>query len=310
LRAEGVDMISGIIDGAHIPIVANTPKYGIRYINAHHEEAAVHIAEGYARIARRTGVVLGNPACGTGNMLAGVVSAHGEGHPIVALGTLRNRLKADPNRGGAWQSADTESMARPITKYAATVRQWERLPEMMRAAFRAATTGRPGPSYLAIPDDVLALEIDDDHAPSIFPASRYRVTSMGAGDAESIRQAAALLAAAKRPYIHAGKGVLWADAAKELVDLGEYLAAPMSSSLGARGVIPEDHLQCFHPFDLNGLGWRGLKRMSFSSSGLGSASTTVGECRRSGAIRQSKGPSTSTAMPCPSASIVPSTCRS
>jgi acetolactate synthase-1/2/3 large subunit len=254
LQAEGVEMMSGIIDGAHIPIVANTPKYGIRYINTHHEEAAVHIAEGYARIARKPGVVLGNPACGTGNMLAGVVSAHGEGHPIIALGALRNRLKADPNRGGAWQSADTESMARPITKYSATVRQWERLPEMARAAFRAATTGRPGPSYLAIPDDVLAIEVDEDKVPPIYPAARYRVTHMGAGDPTWIEQAAALLSAAKRPYIHAGKGVLWADASKELVAVGEYLASPMGTSLGARGVIPEDHPQYFHPFDLAGAG--------------------------------------------------------
>lgn len=169
LRAEGIEMMSGIIDGAHIPIVAKTPDYGIRYINAHHEEAAVHIAEGYARIARKPGVVLANPGCGTANMLAGLVSAHAEGHPIVALATLRNRLKADPNRGAAWQAADTESMARPITKYSATVRQWERLPEMMRAAFRAAMTGRPGPSYLAVPDDVLAIEIDADTAPPSSP---------------------------------------------------------------------------------------------------------------------------------------------
>ncbi len=255
LRAEGIEMMSGIIDGAHIPIVANTPEYGIRYINTHHEEAAVHVAEGYARIARKPGVVLGNPACGTGNMLAGVVSAHGEGHPIVALGALRNRLKADPNRGGAWQSADTESMARPITKYAATVRQWERLPEMARAAFRAATTGRPGPSYLAIPDDVLAIELeDDDTLPPIYPAARYRVNDMGAGDPKWIDEAAELLSNAKRPYIHAGKGVLWADAAKELVAVGEHLGAPLSTSLGGRGVVPEDHPQCFHPFDLAGLG--------------------------------------------------------
>jgi len=254
LQAEGVEAMSGIIDGAHIPIVAHTPTYGIRYINAHHEEAAVHIAEGYTRIARKPAVVLGNPACGTGNMLAGLVSAYGEGHPIIAVATLRNRLKADPNRGGAWQSADTESMARPITKYSATVRQWERLPEMVRAAFRAATTGRPGPSYLAIPDDVLATEIDAATTPPIYPAARYRVTHMGAGDPTSIEQAAQMLAAAKRPYLHAGKGVLWADGAQELVAVGEHLGAPMSASLGARGVVPEDHPQYFHPFDLAGAG--------------------------------------------------------
>ncbi len=254
LQAEGVDMMSGIIDGAHIPIVAHTPRYGIRYINARHEEAAVHIAEGYSRIARKSAVVMGNPACGTANMLAGLVSAHGEGHPILALATLRDRIKADPNRGGAWQSADTESMARPITKYSATVRQWERLPEMMRAAFRATRTGRPGPSYLAIPDDVLLQQIEADRLPPVYPAARYRITHPGAGDPHAVAEAARLLASAKRPYIHAGKGALWSDASVELRALGEYLGAPMSASMGARGVIAEDHPQYFHPFDMAGGG--------------------------------------------------------
>jgi len=254
LRAEGVELMTGIIDGAHIPIVQHTAKYGIRYVNAHHEEAAVHIAEGYARIARRPGVVIGNPGCGTGNMLAGVVSAHAEGHPILAIGTLRPRAKADPNRGGAWQAADTESMARPITKYAATVRQAERLPEMMRAAFRAALTGRPGPSYLAVPDELLAEKLDAAHLPPIHPAERYRVTHMGAGDPAALERAADLLAAAKRPFVHAGKGVLWADAAGELLALVEHLGATAGASLGARGVISEDHPHYFHPFDLNGAG--------------------------------------------------------
>ncbi len=254
LKAEGIELIAGIIDGAHIPIVVHTEKYGIRYVNVHHEEAAVHVAEGYSRIARKPGVVIGNPACGTGNMLAGVVSAHGEGHPIVAIGTLRPPIKSDPNRGGAWQSADTESMARPITKYAATVRMWERLPEMMRAAFRAAMTGRPGPSYIAIADDLLLEKIDEDRLPPILEAERYRVTNMGAGDPAQIDQAANILAGAKKIWLHAGKGVLWADGAKELLALGEYLGACLGSSLGARGVVPEDHPHAFHPFDMGGAG--------------------------------------------------------
>lgn len=254
LAAEGIELVTGIIDGAHIPIVVHFPKYGIRYINTRHEEAAVHVAEGYTRIHRKPAVVLGNPACGTGNMLAGVVSAFGEGHPIIALATTRNRLKTDPNRGGAWQAADTESMARPITKYAATVRQWERLPEMMRAAFRAACTGRPGPSFLSIPDELLPLEIEPVDVPPVYAAARYRMTSMGAGDPVSIERAAELLARAERPFLHAGKGVLWADAAPELLALGEYIGAAMSASLGARGVIAENHPHYFHPFDLNGVG--------------------------------------------------------
>jgi acetolactate synthase-1/2/3 large subunit len=254
LHAEGVELATGIIDGAHIPMVVHLPKYGIRYVNARHEEAAVHIAEGYTRIARKPAVSIGNPACGTGNMLAGVMSAFAEGHPVLALGTLRPRLRSDPPRSGSWQAADTESMARPITKYAATVRQWERLPEMLRAAFRAMTSGRPGPAYLAIPDELLAQPLDEGALPPVYPAARYRVASLGAGDAASLERAAELLAGAERPYIHAGKGVLWADAAQELVALGEYLGAGMGASLGARGVVPESHPHYFHPFDLGGTG--------------------------------------------------------
>ncbi len=253
LKAEDVDLMTGIIDGAHIPIVVNTPKYGLRYVNTRHEEAAVHIAEGYSRISKKPGVVIGNPACGTGNMLAGLVSAHGEGHPIVAIATMRARIKSDPNRGGTWQAADTENMARPITKYAATVRQWQRLPEMMRAAFRAAMTGRPGPAYLAVPDELLLMKVDENDVPPIYPADRYRVTSMGAGDPALIERAAELLSGAARPYIHAGKGAVWSDASAELCALGDHLAAAMSSSLGARGVIPEDHPRYFPTYDLEGL---------------------------------------------------------
>lgn len=254
LRAEDIDLVTGIIDGAHIPIVVHFPEYGIRYINTRHEEAAAHVAEGYTRIARKPAVVLGNPACGTGNMLAGLVSAYGEGHPVIAIATTRSRLKTDPNRGGAWQAADTETMARPITKHAATVRQWERLPEMVRAAFRSATTGRPGPVYLGIPDDLLPVEIDADDLPPIYPAARYRVTSMGAGDSASIERAAELLAKSQRPFLHAGKGVLWADGASEFVALGDHLAAGMSTSLGARGTVPENHPHYFASFDLAGSG--------------------------------------------------------
>ncbi len=252
LKAEGIELMCGIIDGAHIPLVVHTAKYGMRYVNARHEEAAVHIAEGYTRIARKPAVVIGNPACGTANMLAGVVSAHGEGHPVLALGTTRSRVKTDPNRGAAWQAADTEAMARPITKYAATIRQAERVPEMVRAAFRAMMTGRPGPAFLAIADELLAETIDEEHAPPVYEASRYRVTRLGAGDAATLDAAAKLLAEAERPFLHAGKGVLWADGAREFVALGDYLGAGMSATLGARGVVPESHQHYFSPVDTAG----------------------------------------------------------
>jgi acetolactate synthase-1/2/3 large subunit len=249
LKAENVEMMFGIIDGSHIPFVVHAPRYGIRHINCRHEEAAVHLAEGYTRIAHKPSVVFGSPGPGGANMLAGLTSAHAEGHPIIAIASTRRRITTDPDRGGAWQATDLVEMAKPITKFSALVRQPERLPEMMRAAFRAAMTGRPGPAFIAIPDELLATKIDASKAP-IFPAPRYRITNLGAGDATKIEQAAEWLANAKRPFLHAGKGVLWSDGAAEFNALGDYLAAGMSTSLGVRGVVPEDHPHYFFLFDM------------------------------------------------------------
>ncbi len=249
LAAEGVDLVVGIIDGAHIPFVVPLAGYGIRYVNAHHEEAAVHIAEGYTRIARKPAVALGNPGPGGANMLAGLTSAYGEGHPVVAIACTRRSAVNNPDRGGAWQSTDLVAMAKPITKYSELITRPERVPEMVRAAFRAATSGRPGPAFLAIPDELLAQTIDPDML-RITPAVNNRVINLGAGDPGMIEQAAELLAKAQRPFIYAGKGVLWAGGSGELVALGDHLAAGMGSSLGARGVVPEDHPHYFHIFDM------------------------------------------------------------
>ena len=249
LKAEDVEMMFGIIDGSHIPFVVHAPRYGIRHINCRHEEGAVHLAEGYTRIAHKPSVVFGSPGPGGANMLAGLSSAYAEGHPIIAIAATRRRFTTDPDRGGAWQATNLVEMAKPITKFSALVRQPERLPEMMRAAFRAAMTGRPGPVFIAIPDELLGAKIDTSKIP-VFPASHYRITNLGSGNAAQIEQAAEWLANAKQPFIHAGKGVLWADAAQEFNALGDYLAAGMSSSMGARGVVPEDHPHYFFLFDM------------------------------------------------------------
>ncbi|HMV96253.1 MAG TPA: thiamine pyrophosphate-binding protein [Anaerolineales bacterium] len=249
LQAEGIEMMFGIIDGAHIPFTVHAPKYGIRHINCRHEEGAVHLAEGYTRTNGKPSVVIGSPGPGGANMLAGISSAYAEGHPIIAIACTRRRLTTDPERGGAWQATDLVEMAKPITKYSALVRQPERLPEMMRAAFRAALTGRPGPVFIAIPDELLGTKIDSDKVP-VYPSAKYRMTDMGAGDPAWIEEAAELLANSKKPFLHAGKGVLWADAAAEFLELGNYLAAGMGSSMGARGAVPEDHPHYFFLFDM------------------------------------------------------------
>ncbi len=252
LQAEGIKMIFGIVDGAHIPFIVHAPKYGMRYINCRHEEGAVHLAEGYTRVARKASVVIGSPGPGGANMLAGLSSAFAEGHPILAIACTRRRSTSDPDRGGAWQATNLVDMARPITKFSAMVRQAERLPELVRAAFRAMWTGRPGPAFLAIPDELLASRTQSEKV-AVYPPERYRMLNMGSGDRRWIEQAADWLANARKPFLHAGKGVLWANAVTEFLALGNYLGAGMSTSLGARGVVPEDHPHYFSLLDLQTL---------------------------------------------------------
>jgi acetolactate synthase-1/2/3 large subunit len=249
LELEGVDFMCGIVDGAHIPFVVHAPDHGIQYLNTHHEEAAVHIAEAHSRLTHRPSVVIGNPGPGGANLLAGLTSAHAEGHPVVAITCTRRTATTNPDRGGAWQATDLVEMARPITKYSALITRGDRVPEMVRAAVRAAMTGRPGPVHLAIPDELLAQPVDIS-AMRLTPAARNRVVHLGAGDPAAIEEAAALLAGSERPFLFAGKGVLWAEAATEFVALGDHLAAGMSTSLGARGAVPEDHPHYFHLFDM------------------------------------------------------------
>lgn len=252
LRLEGVDFMCGIVDGAHIPFVRHTAAYGIRYVNTRHEEAAAHIAEAYSRIAHKPSVLIGNPGPGGANALAGLTSAYGEGHPVVMIACTRRAAVNSPDRGGAWQATDLVAMARPITKYAGLISRADRVPDMVRAAFRAALVGRPGPAFLAIPDELL-LETVDPTTLRLTPAERNRVLDLGAGDPDLIARAAERLAAAQRPFLFAGKGVLWSEASPAFLALADHLAAAMGTTLGARGVVPEDHERYFHIADGNTL---------------------------------------------------------
>lgn len=252
LQLEGVDFMTGIVDGAHIPFVRHTPAYGIDYVNTRHEEAAVHIAEAYTRLTHRPAVVIGNPGPGGANMLAGLTSAYGEGHPVVAIACTRRASVNSPDRGGAWQSTDLVAMAQPITKYAGLISRADRVADMVRAAFRAAMVGRPGPTFLAIPDELLT-EMVDPSTIRLTPADRNRVIDIGAGDPDLLEDAAKRLVAARKPFIFAGKGVLWCEASADFVELGEHLGAAMSTTLGARGVVPEDHPNYFQIVDGNTL---------------------------------------------------------
>ena len=252
LKEEGVSVLFGILDGSFNPFLAKLDAYGMRFINPRHEAAAAHMAEAYARIQGKPAVVIGGIGPGAANMVSGVVTAYAEGSPLIVLSSQRRRNIIYPDRGGSFQNVDLLGLYGPVTKWSAGVRQWRRLPELIRRAFREATSGRPGPVYLEIPEDITR-GTGDPETVEIWPPGRYRAGHLGAGDTEQIAKAADVLAAAERPLLHAGVGVSWGAAWEEFVALADHLAAAMTTSLGARGVVPEDHPRYFHPLNRGAL---------------------------------------------------------
>jgi acetolactate synthase-1/2/3 large subunit len=252
LRQEGVTVLFGILDGSFNPFLAKLEQYGIRFVNARHEAAAAHMAEAWARIRGEPAVVIGGIGPGAANMVSGVVTAFAEGSPLIVLSGQRRRSIIYPDRGGSFQNVDLLGLYRPVTRWSAGVRDWRRLPELIRRAFREATSSRPGPVYVEIPEDVLR-GTGDAESVEVRPAYRDQAAGSRAGDPAAIQAAAELLVGAERPALHAGTGVSWAGAWAEFVALGDHLSAALTTSLGARGVVPEDHPRYFHPLNRNAL---------------------------------------------------------
>ncbi|MCO6452001.1 MAG: thiamine pyrophosphate-binding protein [Caldilineales bacterium] len=252
LKTEGVSMIFGVLDGSFNTWLAKLKEYDMGYVCPRHEAAGAHMAEAWARTRGEPGVTIGGIGPGAVNMSAGVAVAFAEGTPLIAISGQRRRNIIYPDRGGSFQVIDLVDFYRPITKWQASIRDLRRMPEIMRKAFRMALSGRPGPVYIEIPEDVIRSVIDEDLA-DIWPASSYRAGSLGAGDVASIERAADILVRAERPMFHAGGGVQWAGAWDEFIALGEHLGAGFTGSLGARGVVPEDHPRYFHPLNRDAL---------------------------------------------------------
>ena len=246
LKLEGIDRIFGVLDGSYNAWLAKLDEYGIDYVCPRHEAAAAHMAEAYARINGKPAVVFGGIGPGASNMISGVVSAWAEGVPLIVLSGQRRRNIIYPERGGNFQTADLLGLYEPVTKWQAGLRDLRRLPELMRKAFRIALSGRPGPVYIEIPEDLMRGTIEDELVTDLWPPERYRPERLGPGQPEAIRRAAEMLMNAQRPTLHAGSGVLWAEAWDEFMALGEYIGATYTTSLAARGVVSEEHPRYFH----------------------------------------------------------------
>lgn len=235
LKNEGVEIIFSLPGGHINPIYNGCLAEGIRIIDTHHEQAAVHMAEGWARYTGQPGVAVVTAGPGVVNALPGMAVAAQSGVPLVLIGGRSSLARRDI---GAMQDIDQLALLRPLTKWARQVYQVERIPEYVAAAFRQAVSGRPGPVFLEIPVDIMHEKTTLEKVR--FPANYYSMLRPCAEE-KDINEAAKLLAAAKRPLILAGSGVFWSGASAELIDFAESLQIPVYTRNMGRGAFPENH---------------------------------------------------------------------
>ena len=236
LELEGVEVLFGYPGGVVLPIfdaLYDTEK--IRTILPRHEQGAVHMADGYARATGRPGVSLVTSGPGATNTVTGIANAYMDSIPMVVL---TGQVASHVIGTDAFQESDITGITLPITKHNYLITDPAEIPAIIREAFHIATTGRPGPVLIDIPVDMGKAEIDFVW-PETVSLPGYKPTYRG--HAKQIKQAAVLIAAARRPLLYAGGGVLASGAWKELKELAELMQLPVVSTLMGKGCFPEDH---------------------------------------------------------------------
>lgn len=236
VRQEGVTHVFGVIGTATLEIFdALFDSRDITYVGVRHEQNAVHMADGFARISGRPGVVLaGQPGPGATNTVTGIAEARLAFSPVIVL--AGNTVSAQIDRD-TFQEIDQQALFTSIAKRTLTVRSAARICEYVREAFWTSQVGRKGPVVLNLPGDLLAEQIEFGYRPARDELDATRP----APDSEAVRRAAELLNGAKRPLIVAGAGVRWARAWDDLARFADTVRAPVVASAGNGDAVPNDH---------------------------------------------------------------------
>ncbi len=240
LAAEDVDTVFGIIDGTYFGLYSNLEKHGIRLVSPRHETSALHMAGTYARLTGKLGVAIASNGPGVANALPGIAVESGEGHRVLLITSSRREGIGYPDRGGTFQYFDQVGVIEGMAKWSAFVPDRQRIPELMRRAFRTSWSGRPGVVHVDIPESIINGKGKFDPS-SVRSPSSYRRTDPLAPDPETVTRAAEILAGAELPLIHAGTGVVHSRAFDSLRQVAETLGAPVTTSWGGRGALSEDH---------------------------------------------------------------------
>ncbi|MFT7373250.1 MAG: acetolactate synthase-1/2/3 large subunit [Oleiphilaceae bacterium] len=235
LNDEGVEYIYGYPGGAVLHIYdALFRQDKVEHILVRHEQAAVHMADGYARATGKAGVVLVTSGPGATNTVTGIATAFMDSVPMVILcGQVASSLIGED----AFQETDMMGVSRPVVKHNMAIRSVSDIPEVLKKAFYIAQSGRPGPVVVDIPKDMTAPNEKFEYAyPKTVKLRSY--TPPVRGHSGQIKKAVEMLLAAKRPVIYAGGGVILGGASAQLTELVERLNFPVAKTLMGLGCYP------------------------------------------------------------------------
>lgn len=247
LREEGVDEIFGYPGGVVLSVYDALYECDfIKHYLVRHEQAAIHAAEGYARVTGKPGVAVVTSGPGATNTITGIANAYYDGYPLVVFtGQVASNLIGND----AFQEADIVGITRSCCKHNYLVKNTADITRVVKEAFHIATTGKPGPVVVDLPKDVLI-----NKAPYVYPKEinlpGYNPNYVG--HPRQILKALGMLQKAERPVILAGGGVVTSEAAKELTELAKSLNVPVTNTLMGLGSFPQSE-----PLSLGMLGMHG-----------------------------------------------------
>jgi acetolactate synthase-1/2/3 large subunit len=235
LKDQGVEYIYGYPGGAVLHIYdAIHNQSDVKHILVRHEQAATHMADAYARVSGKAGVVLVTSGPGATNAITGIATAYMDSIPMVVItGQVMSHLIGED----AFQETDMMGLSRPIVKHNISVRDPADIPTIIKKAFYIAESGRPGPVVIDIPKD---MTMPNEKFPYEYP-DRIKMRSYNPvkkGHSGQIRKAVNALLQAKRPIIYSGGGVILGKASDELTQLAHQLNYPVTNTLMGLGAFP------------------------------------------------------------------------
>jgi acetolactate synthase I/II/III large subunit len=238
LEELDVDVIFGIPGGAVLPVydpLFDSQK--LRHVLVRHEQGAGHAASGYAHATGKVGVMMATSGPGATNLVTPLADAQMDSIPVVAITGQVGRALIGTD---AFQEADISGITMPITKHNFLVRSGEDIAQVMAEAFHIARSGRPGAVLVDIPKDVLQGQCTFSWPPKIdLPGYKPNTKP----HSRQVREAAKMIAAARKPVLYVGGGVIRGEATEQLMQLADLTGIPVVTTLMARGAFPDSHPQ-------------------------------------------------------------------